>query len=290
MISVGIPFLNCADTLAHAIRSVFAQSYTDWELILVDDGSTDGSAAIAASIKDERVRVIGDGRTLGLSTRLNQIASLARGVYLARMDGDDLMHPERLAAQLEWFSGPRRCDVLATGACVIGENGTPWGITGLMRLDLNGRSAAWGPHILHPSIMAPAEWFRAHKYDPVFDRAEDRELWCRVASETKFDRIPRPLMYYRVPLRLNLRTQMRGSHFERAIARRYGPALVGKAPTAALLAYSWIKTFAYVTAHGCGMDRALVSRRYARIPQEFAQQASAGLRAIQQTAVPGLDQ
>src|SRR5438309_10301144 len=89
-VSIGIPFLNARRFLADAVRSVFAQTCDDWELLLVDDGSTDGSLDVVRSIDDPRVRVISDGTNRGLCARLNQIASLARGKYLARMDADDL--------------------------------------------------------------------------------------------------------------------------------------------------------------------------------------------------------
>src|SRR5512136_1054483 len=77
-VTVGIPFYNAGQTLADAVRSVFAQTLTDWELILLDDGSTDRGLEFARSIDDPRVRVVSDGRNLRLAARLNQIAEFAR--------------------------------------------------------------------------------------------------------------------------------------------------------------------------------------------------------------------
>src|SRR3954468_15780628 len=99
-VTIGLPFVNSGETLPNAIRSVFAQTYDDWELILCDDGSTDISLEIARSVRDARVRVLSDGKNVGLPCRLNQIAAVARGEMLARMDADDLMHPNRIAAQV----------------------------------------------------------------------------------------------------------------------------------------------------------------------------------------------
>src|SRR4030066_138114 len=96
LVTVGIPFFNNQDTLPDAIRSIFAQSFQDWELLLLDDGSTDGSLQIAQSIDDPRVRVISDGCNRKLPARLNQIIDLARGQYIARMDADDLCGITRL--------------------------------------------------------------------------------------------------------------------------------------------------------------------------------------------------
>src|SRR5688572_8039312 len=108
-VTVGIPFLNGKRTLVDAVRSVFAQTFTDWELILMDDGSTDGSADLVRGIDDPRVRLVSDGVNRGLCDRLNQIASLAQGRYLARMDADDLMHAQRLERQVAYLN--RHADV-----------------------------------------------------------------------------------------------------------------------------------------------------------------------------------
>ena len=112
-VTIGIPFLNARRTLADAVRSVFAQTHGDWELLLVDDGSTDGSSDVVRQLLDPRVRLLADGVTLGLCARLNQIAAAARGAYLARMDADDLMHPERIARQLEHLR-PTRASTWST--------------------------------------------------------------------------------------------------------------------------------------------------------------------------------
>ena len=100
LVSIGLPFFNAGRMLTAALQSIFAQSLEDWELILLDDGSSDKSLHLAASIQDLRVRLFSDGRNRGLSYRLNQSALLARGKYLARMDADDVMHPDRLRRQI----------------------------------------------------------------------------------------------------------------------------------------------------------------------------------------------
>ena len=100
LVTIAIPFYNPGPAFEDAIKSVFAQTYTNWELLLVNDGSTDDSLEKALAIKDSRVQVINDGKNLGLGARLNQIAQLASGEYLARMDADDIMHPERIENKL----------------------------------------------------------------------------------------------------------------------------------------------------------------------------------------------
>src|SRR5690349_21222431 len=93
LLSVGLVYFNDERYLALAIRSVLRQTISNFELLLVDDGATDGSREIAQSFKDSRIRLVCDGANRGLAARLNQIAVLARGEYLFRMDADDIMLP-----------------------------------------------------------------------------------------------------------------------------------------------------------------------------------------------------
>src|SRR5690606_21713898 len=102
MVTIAIPFYNGEKYLELAIQSALAQTYTGWKLILLDDGSTDNSLAIANEYKkkDARIKVYSDGQNKNLGYRLNQIPELVDTKYLARMDADDIMHPKRIETQL----------------------------------------------------------------------------------------------------------------------------------------------------------------------------------------------
>src|ERR1700730_17328911 len=130
LVTIGIPFYNAAGTLRAAIRSVFAQTCGRWELILLDDGSTHDSLVIARSVNDARVRVLSDGQNRQLGARLNEINQLARAPLVARMDADDIMHPERIARQVTWLEDNEKVDVLGTAAFTIDGAGRPKGIRG----------------------------------------------------------------------------------------------------------------------------------------------------------------
>ncbi|MCL2744938.1 MAG: glycosyltransferase family 2 protein, partial [Planctomycetaceae bacterium] len=119
-VSIGISFLNNKRTLVHAIRSVFAQTIDDWELLLVDDGSSDGSLEIAQSVKDPRVRVLHDGQRRYLAARLNQIAAEAKYELVARMDADDIMFTERLEIQRRLFADSK-INLVSSPACIIND-------------------------------------------------------------------------------------------------------------------------------------------------------------------------
>src|SRR5579859_1694028 len=130
VVTVGIPFFNAKKWLLNAVRSVFAQSFDDWELLLVDDGSTDGSAEIALAVEDPRVRVYPDRENLKVVARRNQVIRLARGKYLAWLDADDMMHPDRLEKEVRYLQENPGVDVVGSGMYIIDE----WGYVVSKRL------------------------------------------------------------------------------------------------------------------------------------------------------------
>src|SRR5690606_35195951 len=119
----GIPFFNAELYLADSIKSVIKQSFKDWELILIDDGSTDQSLDIAKSFaeKDSRIRLISDGNNKKLPARLNQIIQESKYDYVARMDADDLIHPDRLKIQIEFLEKNPEFDLVSTGVVSIND-------------------------------------------------------------------------------------------------------------------------------------------------------------------------
>ena len=194
MISVGIPFFNAQTYLKDAINSVLSQTYQEWELILVDDGSADGSLEIAKiyARKDDRIRVISDGRNKGLAARLNELVGLAQGDYIARMDADDIMHPKRIERQLQILKSNPHIDVLGTNAYVIDENNLVFGqrfakTDGLQKVD----------HFIHPTVVGKKQWFIDNLYDEKEIRIEYAELWYRTKSFSNFMITNEPLLFYR---------------------------------------------------------------------------------------------
>lgn len=199
-ITVGLPFYNNEKTLEIAIKSIIQQTFKNWELILIDDGSLDDSIAIAekmASI-DERISLISDGKNKGLVHRLNQIIDVAQGDYIARMDADDIMLPERLEKQFAVFISNSKIDIVATAAFTIDENDNPIGIRDTEDIIFKSKKDIFKKSLLiHPSILVKKEWYKSNRYDKEYIRAEDFELWCRTFSYTKFFRITEPLLLYR---------------------------------------------------------------------------------------------
>lgn len=253
-VTVGIPFFDEAEHLAVSIRSVLAQTMGDLELILVDDGSRDASLAIARGFGDPRVRVLTDGKRLGLPARLNQIVREARAPLVARMDGDDVIHPTRLAKQIRLLDEKASCDVVGTWVALIDESEAPFAVIETA-LPASPRTALVTGLIPHATMLARREWLLAHPYDESLTRAEDRDLWCRTVGTTRIEVVAEPLYVVRVrSTRVDfLADYLASQRQNRMIFLRHGPRLVGRAST-------W---WAWLLAHAKGGVMRVASRTHA---------------------------
>jgi glycosyltransferase involved in cell wall biosynthesis len=262
-VTVAIPFHDEERHLADAIRSVLHQSFEDFELLLVDDGSTDRSLEIARSFRDARITVVSDGTRRGLPARLNQIVDRARAGLVARMDADDVMHPSRLAREIEYLRADDDCEVVGTWIALVDEHDVPFGVVETIALPPKPDEAIARGVLGHPSIVGRREWHRANRYDETLTRAEDRELWARTAMTTTFGIVQEPLHVMRVepnlptfvPNYLKTLTQ------NRRIFLRHGPRLVGLRMTASLCVGTLVRSIAIRVADGTGLVPRLVRRR-----------------------------
>ena len=200
-VSICIPFYNAELTLLDAVRSVFAQTHKSWELILIDDGSTDRSLEIARSISDPRVIVYSDGKNRRLAARLNQLTSLAKYDFIARMDADDLMSPVRLEKQIKLLNANSNIDLISTGLCSLNNENEALGIrcttsehTITSKGLLSGNSG-----IVHASLLGRREWFKRNPYKESMLKSQDTNLWVRSYSKNDLNVafIPEALYYYR---------------------------------------------------------------------------------------------
>lgn len=201
LISVGIPFYNAEAYLALAIQSVLLQSYHNWELILIDDGSSDASLEIANyfSKKDSRVRVISDGDNKKLPSRLNQIIKESKGDFLARMDADDIMHPQRLEKQYNFLKDNTNFDVVSSGLISIDSKNRVKGYRAVHEIYCDFTKTKLSYPIVHPSVMARKSWFERNRYSTKYPRAEDFELWTKSIINNDFHVavLPDLLLFYR---------------------------------------------------------------------------------------------
>ncbi len=261
-ITVGIPFFDEEPYLEAAIRSILAQSEGDLELLLVDDGSTDRSLEIARSFRDPRVVVHGDGSRRRLPWRLNQITALARGELVARMDGDDVAHPRRLEAELTVLADGA-CDAVGTWAALIDAEASPFAIVESHPELATQKTALARGLLVHASMLAKRSWLEAHPYDQSVPRAEDRDLWVRSLSRSRFGVVPEPLYVARAfARRVGFFADYAAAQRDnRMLLRRHGPAVLGRCGTTRRILESHGKVAITGAALALGMGDALLSRR-----------------------------
>jgi len=181
-----MPVHNGMPYLPQAVESILGQTLRDFEFVIVDDASTDDTAAYLAGLHDDRVRVIHNQENLGVASSLNKAIGAARGEYLARQDADDVSLPRRLEAQLSYLDRHPEIAVLGTPATYIDGSGNAVGIWTVPSagIDIKWRLLFDNCHcIIHTSAMIRASALRAcdgYPQDAGCSLAEDYALWCRI--------------------------------------------------------------------------------------------------------------
>lgn len=207
-ISVLLPVRNGKPFLEAAIASVLAQSLADFELLVIDNGSTDGSGGAALAFGDPRIRLVtAEGR--GLARALNIGLAEAAGEFVARQDADDVSHPERLARQAAFLDANPSVDVLATRAAFVDDRGAP-ADTAWTRAVGRQWDAALAPDaiarlmpltccLVHGTVMARRAALRAVRgYREDLPVAQDYDLWLRLLPRHQFAKLPEPLYTFRL--------------------------------------------------------------------------------------------
>ena len=197
-ISVLMPTYNASKYVAEAIESVLQQSFKDWELLIVDDGSTDDTVNVIRSYADKRIRLIcNDHDFIG---SLNLGLKEATGKYIARMDADDLMHPDRLKIQYAIMEEEEEITVCGSWVRIFGENKP-----GIVPTSLKGKLTDVYRFLLkqnplfHPTVMIRREFLRSHalQYER-YSHAEDYKLWFEIAKKGGIFFVEdQPLTFYR---------------------------------------------------------------------------------------------
>ncbi len=197
-ITVLMPAHNAARTIADAARSVLAQTWSDFELLVVDDASTDETTTILESLADPRLRVRRAAERLKLAGALNLGMREARGEFIARMDADDISHPTRLAKQLAFLEQHPDVGLCGTAIRTFGDGSSE-------RLDYPRMPeqvrafALFNCPFAHPTVMFRKTVFLKHSlfYDVSYYPTEDYELWERVLRIVRGANLPDVCLRYR---------------------------------------------------------------------------------------------
>lgn len=201
-VSIIMSTYNSAQYLQGAIESMLAQTYSDFEFLIVDDASTDTTAEILAQYgrKDARIRVVTHAKNLGLTKSLNELIVLSRGTYIARMDADDIAYPERLAMQVVFLDTHAEYGLVGAWAKVIDAQGQEidtftWEVDdAAIRKALIAHN-----HIIHPSaVFRRSVLDQTGLYDEHLRYAQDYDLFFRIIAVAKVYNIPHYLLQYRV--------------------------------------------------------------------------------------------
>ncbi len=200
-ISVILPFRNAARTLRAAVESILAQTCDDLLLIAIDDGSTDGSLELMRNVSDGRLVVLSDGASRGLPARLNEAIGVATRrhspEFIARMDADDIAHPERFAAQMALMEADSTIDLVGCGIVVLEGHER---IAGCRRPPSEHETICRSPFrrfpLFHPTWFGRRAWFERHPYDELARRSQDYQLLREAYTSSRFANLPRLLLAY----------------------------------------------------------------------------------------------
>lgn len=199
-VSIVMSCYNAAGTLKRAVDSMIQQTYSDFEFIIVDDGSTDETLTILKEYQseDERIILIVNDNNLGLAASLNKGIKKSKGEYIARMDADDESFLNRIEKQLLYLDQNRNIDILGTG--IINRTAD---LNEVSKYILSQRhediitNVFKKPLVFHPTIMVRKEVFEEHGYyNPTVTWAEDADLWYRIYDKVTFHNLQEPLLYY----------------------------------------------------------------------------------------------
>ncbi|MDD3579951.1 MAG: glycosyltransferase family 2 protein [Desulfobacca sp.] len=205
LVSVIMAAYNAGNFIGSALNSVLGQTYSNFELIIVDDASTDNTRGIIESYNDPRLVIIRNTKNLKPAAARNIAIDAAHGKYIALCDADDLCMPSRLKVQVNYLETHIEIDVVGSNAYVFDAAGTIIGGLVLKGTDHQAliKNINWDIPLIHPSIMARATWFKKYRYRDTYHRAQDRELFFRSYKDSIFANIPEFLYAYRDPGRIN---------------------------------------------------------------------------------------
>jgi glycosyltransferase involved in cell wall biosynthesis len=199
-ISILLPTFNSGKNLFLAVKSIINQSFENWALLILDDGSTDNSLKEINNLREKRIKIFKNKINKGISYRLNQGIKLSKTKYIARMDSDDIAFPNRLQKQFNFLEKNKDIDLLSSKACFfLDENYQISGFLPYKKFHDSIIDQPWRTIFMpHPTWMGRTKWFKKNLYKiPPAHLAEDQELLLRTMIDSKFYSLPNVLLAYR---------------------------------------------------------------------------------------------
>ena len=200
LVSVVMPVFNTAVYVGEAIESILAQTYLNFEFIIIDDASSDNSIQVINTYQDQRIRLIVNKSNQGISLTRNRGMAEANGKYIAVFDSDDISLPHRLEKQVNFLEEHSDFGLIGGQVIPIGSDSNPVGHPWLvptkadeMHILLLFTNCFAQPSVMLRKSALPEKW-----YDPSFTTAGDYELWTRLLRSTKGSNLSEPLIRYRI--------------------------------------------------------------------------------------------
>jgi glycosyltransferase involved in cell wall biosynthesis len=199
-VTVFVPVFNAEKFLAEAVESILGQTFTDFELLVVDDGSTDRSIEILESFGDRRIRISRNDRNRGRSYTRNRGIELARGEYLSVLDADDLCEPDRLERQVQFLDAHPNVAAVGSSATYIDENSNAAYICRVPASNDEIHQRIFQSNcFVHSSVTFRRQvLIDIGGYNPDLQQAEDYELFLRLIAHHRLANIEEPLVQYRI--------------------------------------------------------------------------------------------
>ena len=200
LVSVLLAAHDEARYVGSAVESVFGQTLADFELVVVDDASTDATPDVLAALDDKRLIVVRNDEQLGLAASLNRGLERATGRYVARLDADDLARPHRLERQVERLRSRPQVAIVGSDVVDLDDAGRPGAVHEMPRGAVAVRwHALFGSPFFHPTVVVDREVLDRHglRYDHSFLESEDYDLWTRLLGHADGDNVPEPLVLKR---------------------------------------------------------------------------------------------
>lgn len=198
-VTVFIPVYNRAAYIVEAIESILAQTYSYFELLLVDDGSTDDSLHILRSYRDPRIRVISNDHNLGIPQTRNKGLALARGEYIALLDSDDFAYPDRLAQQVSFLDQHPQYAAIGSWVAVQkgGQRARNIGMLPVSSPEVRAR-LLFHCSLTQSAVMARTAVLREYGYGEPYTVCSDFDLWVRLAKTYRLGNLPQFLVRRRL--------------------------------------------------------------------------------------------
>ncbi len=195
ILSVILPVYNCEKFVSEAVQSVLNQTFSDFELLIIDDCSTDATVSIIQSFSDDRINLICKKKNSGYTDSLNYAISIAKGNYIARMDGDDVCLPSRFQKQIKIMNADEEVILCGTAVQIIDSDTI---LKHPINHDYIKLKLCFSNAFFHPTVMFRKEVFNTFQYNKNFEPAEDYDLWTQLVFKGKVINIDEVLLKYRV--------------------------------------------------------------------------------------------